>query len=189
MIEQRVDAFLQLGDAAFGDAHAPLAFEMERLGDDADGEDAGLLRGPGDHRCGAGAGAAAHAGGDEHHVRAGQMIANFVDHFLRCGAADVGLRTGAEPFGHLHAHLDDALGLRHGERLRVGVRHDEIDALETGADHVVDRIAAGAADAEHGDARLQLTDVGNFQVDSHDCLFFPARACSTSGTGRSAMAS
>ena len=65
-----------------------------------------------DRRC-AGAGAAAHAGGDEHHVRAGEVIADLVDHFLGRGAADVGLRAGAEALGHLHAHLDDAFGLRH----------------------------------------------------------------------------
>ena len=135
-----------------------------------------FLRDPGDHRRGAGAGAAAHAGGDEHHVRAGEVVADLVDHLLGGGAPDLGLRAGAEPFGHLHAHLDDALGLRHGERLGVGVGDDEIDALEPGGDHVVDRVAAGAADAEHGDPRLQLTDVGNFQIDGHGCLFCHARA-------------
>ena len=62
------------------------------------------------------------------------------------------------------------------ERLRVGVGDDEVDALETGGDHVVDGIAAGAADAEHGYARLELTNVGDFQIDRHVCLFFPARA-------------
>ena len=145
-----------------------------------------FLRRPGDHRRGAGAGAAAHARGDEHHVRAGEMIANLVDHFLCGGAADVGLRAGAKALGDLHTHLDDALGLRYGERLCIGIRHDEIDALETGADHVVDGIAAGPADSEHGDARLQLTDVGNFQIDGHGCLFFHVRASSTPASGRSA---
>src|SRR4030095_18034 len=48
------------------------------------------------HRRGAGAGAAAHAGGDEHHVGAREMITNLVDDFLCCGSADVRLRTGAE---------------------------------------------------------------------------------------------
>src|SRR3712207_8082622 len=40
-------------------------------------------------------------------------------------------------FRHLNAHLDDALGLRRGQSLRVGVRHHEFDALQTGLDHVV----------------------------------------------------
>ena len=125
----------------------------------------------GDDRRGAGAGAAAHAGGDEHHVRAGEMIADLVDHLFRRGAADLGLRAGAEAFGDLRAHLDDALGLRHRQRLRVGVGDDEVDALEARRDHVVDRVAAGAADAENGDARLHLANVGNLQIDRHVCLF------------------
>ena len=152
------------------------AFEVERLGHDADGEDAHLARGLGDDRRSAGAGAAAHAGGDEHHVGAGQMIADFVDHFLRPRRADIRLRAGAEALGHLRAHLDDALGLRHGQRLRVGVGDDEVDALQPGRDHVVDGVAAGAADAEHGDPRLQLADVGDVQIDAHGCLSITTRA-------------
>ena len=84
-----------------------------------------------DDRSGARAGAAAHAGGDEHHVRAGEVIADFVDHLLGRGAADFRLRAGAETLGDLHAHLDDALGLGHGQRLRVGIGDDEVDALQT----------------------------------------------------------
>ena len=157
--QQRVDHLVQLGDAGLGGAHAALAFEVERLGDDADGEDAHVARGLGDDGGCAGAGAAAHAGGDEHHVGAGEMIADFVDDFLRGGGADIGLRTGAEALGDLGAHLHDALRLRHRERLRVGVGDDEIDPLQPGGDHVVDGVAAGAADAEHGDPRLQLADI------------------------------
>src|SRR5208282_6367930 len=40
-------------------------------------------------------------------------------------------------------------------------------ALQAGGDHVVDGVAAGTADAEHGDARLELTDVGDSQIDGH----------------------
>ena len=159
-----------------GDAHAALALEVERLGDDADGQDAELLGALRDHRSGAGAGAAAHAGGDEHHVRAGEMIADLVDHLLGRGAADVRLRAGAEALGDLNAHLDDALGLRQGERLRVGVGDDEIAAEQAGRDHVVDGVAAGAADTEYGDPRLELPDIGHLEIDGHGCLFQSADA-------------
>ena len=62
---------LQLGDAGLGDAHAARALELEGLGHHGHGQDAELLGHARDHRGGAGAGAAAHAGGDEHHVAAG----------------------------------------------------------------------------------------------------------------------
>ena len=82
---------MQLDDAVLGNAHAPLAFEMERLGDHADGQDSDFARRFGDDRRRAGAGAAAHAGGDKHHVRAGQMVADFVDRLLGGGASHFGL--------------------------------------------------------------------------------------------------
>ena len=130
------------------------AFELERLGDDADSEDADFARGARDDRRRAGAGAAAHAGGDEHHVRAGEMVADFLERLFGRGASDFGFRAGAEAFGDLQAHLDDALGARRGERLRVGVGDDEIDADQARDDHVVDGVAAGAADAADHDAGL-----------------------------------
>src|SRR5271169_401268 len=98
------------------------------------------------------------------------MIADLIDHFLCRGCADIGLRAGPEPLGDLGAHLDDALGLRHGQRLRVGIGDDEIDALQSGGDHVVDGIAAGPAYAEYRDPRLQLANVRDVEIDSHGCL-------------------
>ena len=86
--DQRIDIFLQFGDALFGRAHALLALEGERLGDDADGEDVALARHAGDHRRRTGAGAAAHAGGDEHHVRVFEMPVQFIRRFFRRGLAD-----------------------------------------------------------------------------------------------------
>ena len=154
----------------FGGAHAARAFEVERLGHHADGEDAHVARDLGDDGGSTGAGAAAHAGGDEHHVGAGEMIAQFVEHFLGGGCADVRLRAGAEALRDLGAHLHDALRLRHRQRLRVGVGDDEVDALQPGSDHVVDGIAARATDAEDGDPRFQLADVRGCDVECHGCL-------------------
>src|SRR4029077_10298646 len=75
--------------------------------------------------------------------------------------------TGAKALGHTGAHLDDVLGLGHGERLRVGIGDDEFDALQACRDHVIDGIAASAADPEHGNARLHLANIGNV---SHGCF-------------------
>ena len=168
--DQRVDAGLELLYPGVGDALAPCPFELEGLGDDADGEDALLAGGAGDDRCRTGAGAAAHAGGDEHHVRAVQVVDQLVDRLLGGGAADLGLRAGAEALGDGDAHLHLALGLRRHEGLAVGVGDDELAAEQAGADHVVDGIAAGAAHAEHRDLRLQLPDIRHLQIDRHGTL-------------------
>ena len=158
---------LQLGDAGLGDAHAPRALELERLGDDADGQDAELAGDARDDGGRARAGAAAHAGGDEHHVRAGDLGADLLDRLLGRGLADLGLGAGAEPFGQVDAELDAMLGARAEQRLRIGVGDDEIDAAQAGRDHVVDGVAAGAADADDGDARLQVGQLRQLQLDAH----------------------
>ena len=104
--DQRVDMLLQLFDARIGRAAAARAFERERLGDDADGQDALVARGLGDDRRGAGAGAAAHAGGDEAHVRAVERALDFLERLFGGGAADLGPRARAEALRDLEAELD-----------------------------------------------------------------------------------
>ena len=127
--QQGVHHLLQLDDPRFSKPHAALTFKVERLGDHTDGKDAEFARSLRDDRCRASSGAAAHTGGNEHHVRAGQVIADLVDHLLRRGAPHLGLRAGTEAFGDLGAHLNDALGFGHRERLRVRIGDDEVDAL------------------------------------------------------------
>src|SRR6185437_611703 len=98
------------------------------------------------------------------------MVADLVDHLLRGSSAHIGLRAGAETERDLGAHLDDALRLRHRQRLRIRVGDDEIDALQPGGDHVVDGIAARSADTKDGDPRLQLVDVRGGNIECHGCL-------------------
>ena len=56
-------------------------------------------------------------------------------------------------------------------------------ALQPARDHVVDGVAAGTAGPEHGDPRLQLTDVGDLQIDGHGCLFIAraSQVCDAAG--------
>ena len=104
-------------------------------------------------------------------VGARQMITDLVDDLLGRRAPDFRLRAGAEALGNLEAHLDDAGSARQGESLRIGVGDDEVDTVEAGLDHVVDRIATGATDAEHRDPGLQFPDVRGLQIHRHGCLF------------------
>src|SRR6185436_9630899 len=94
--------------------------------------------------------------------------ADLVDDFVGRRTPHVRLRAGAEALRDRQPHLDDALRLGRGERLGVGVGDDEFDADKAGLDHVVDRVAAGAANTEDGDARLEFPDVGSLQTDGHD---------------------
>ena len=46
--------------------------------------------------------------------------------------------------------------LRRFQRLQVGVRRDKLHALDLGADHAVDGVAAAAAHANHLDLRALM---------------------------------
>jgi hypothetical protein len=117
--------------------------------------------------------AAAHAGGDETHMRAGQVIHDLVERFLGRGAADLWERSGAQSFGDVGAELNQPRRLRHGQRLGIGVGGDELGALELLGDHVVDRVATAAAHPDHGDLGPHLGDFRLF-VLGHACFSFVA---------------
>ena len=57
---------------------------------------------------------------------AGQLLRRL----LRGGAADLGLGAGAEALRQVRAELHAALGAGVQQRLRVGVGHDELHAVE-----------------------------------------------------------
>jgi hypothetical protein len=89
----------------------------------------------------------------EDHVRAFEICHDFVDAFLGCRTTHFGVCASAQAARDVHAELDFMRGRIALERLRIGVAHQEFAAFEIGIDHVVDRIAAGTADANHGDFR------------------------------------
>ena len=100
------------------------------------------------------------------------MVGDLVQAFLGRRGADIGLGACAEALGHAGAELDLAAGARLLKGLRVGVRHDELRALQVLLDHVVDGVAAGAADAEHGDAGPKLFSFGRDEIESHGVRLF-----------------
>src|SRR3546814_11370004 len=73
-------------------------------------------------------------------------------------APDFRPRASAQPLGDLGAKLDLARCARLLERLRVGVRDQEIHPLDLGTHHVRDRVAARAATADPGDTRGQRSE-------------------------------
>ena len=124
---------------------APL--ELEGLGDDADGQNAGLTGQVSDDGSSAGAGAAAHTGGDEDHVGVLEDLGDGSPGLLGRLLADVGLGTGTHAAGQLLADLQlvGAGGLV--QVLLVGIDDDEVNAVDLGLQHTIDNIVAGAADA------------------------------------------
>ena len=58
--------------------------------------------------------------------------------------------------GNARPKLDGFFGQRLRECLGVGIGDNEFNAFELRRNHVVDRIAAGAADADDADPRFQV---------------------------------
>ena len=95
------------------------------------------------------------------------MVEDFGQRLLGGGGTDLRLRAGAQPLRQGRTHLYATLrGILH-QRLRIGVGDDEFDPLEPALDHVVDGIAASATDTENGNARLEIGEVRNSQIDGH----------------------
>ena len=140
--------------AGLGAAHALTTLESEGLGHDADGQGASLTRELRDHGSRAGAGAAAHAGGDEDHVGALDDLLQPVHVLQRRLATFLGVGAGAQAARHAGADRDLLDGGIGAERLSVGVDRDELDAFEAEVDHGVDGVATRATDADNLDARF-----------------------------------
>src|SRR6185437_21888 len=125
------------------------ALELERARHDAHGERPDLVLGDlGDHRRASGAGASTLAGGHEHHVRALQRLLDLVVALLGRGEPDLRVGARAQPLRELRPDVQLDVGVRHKERLVVGVHGDELDALEPRIDHAIHGVGATAADAD-----------------------------------------
>ena len=146
-----IDIRLEALDAGLGVLHALTAFKHEGLGDHADGENAHIAGQFGDDGRRAGAGAAAHAAGDEYEIRALDDVGNLFAAFLGGVLAHVGVCARAQAFGQFVANLHLGGRFAEGQRLLIGIDGNEIDALQAGINHAIDRIGAGAAHANDFD--------------------------------------
>ena len=154
----------------FGKASRPFvrdllafAFECERLGHDGYRQNAKLagdLRHDGRR---AGTGAAAHARSQEQHVGALDQLDDALAVFHRRLAADFGIGARAQALGDIRAQLQQ--GLR---RLRLSACASVLAQMNSTpctpiVDHVIDRIAAAAAHANHLDHRFLGLCVHDFE--------------------------
>ena len=160
---QGIHVLAQLDDPLLRDRHPALELERERLGDHGDGQDPHLARNLCDDRRCTGAGAAAHARGDEHHVGSVEEIDQALAILQRRLAADFGMGAGAEPLGDVGAQLQDGSGRVVLQGLGIGVDTDELDTFDLARHHVLDGVAAAAADPDDANHRV----VGIFDQLEH----------------------
>ena len=165
--DQGVHLAPELLDAGLSLLHPAAALKGEGLGDHAHGEQTGLLGDVGHNGGRAGAGAAAHAGGDEDHVGILQGLGDLAPALL--GGLAAHLRVGARPLaaGELLTDLDLVGGAGSGQRLLVRIDGDKIHTLHAGAHHAVDHVAAAAAHTDDLDGDDALRPC--IQSKSHAC--------------------
>src|SRR5262249_26092358 len=136
---------------------------LERLGHDRHREDAELLGDLRHDRRGPGAGAAAHAAGDEEHVAAFDELDDAVAVLHRRLPAHLGVGAGAQALGDVAADLQRGLHFRVLQGLAVGVDAHELHAVDPGGHHVRHGVAAAAAHADHLDDGALAVGVHQFK--------------------------
>ena len=144
--KQRVDLAEHLFNAVVCLIHATLTLELEGLGNDADGEYAGLASDICNGGSSACSRAAAHACGDKHHIGIFDCFCNVIAAFLGALLADFGIGACALTVGQLLADLDLLIRAGHGKCLLIGVDRYELNALSSGLDHSIYDVVTGAAD-------------------------------------------
>jgi hypothetical protein len=127
--------------------------------------------------------ASAHPRGDEAHVAALEHAIDRLDRFFRGRFARHRHRACTEPSRDIGPELNRVRRKGRGQRLRVGVGNDELNARNVAGDHVRDGIAAGAPDPDDDDTRTQFVRAQGLQLN-HDDLLRPrcearvaAKAC------------
>ena len=162
--DQGVHIGFQFRQACVGIGCAAAAFKLERLGDHTDGQNTHFLGDTCNHGRGTGAGAAAHAGGDEQHVCASNGVADVVHRQFSGVTAFVRFAACAQAGA---AQLNGFVRSASAQGLGVGVGADELDALHAAVNHVTHGVAATTADADHLDERA-LVEFFNFHhFDAH----------------------
>ena len=156
--DQGVYLSAEVGNALLCLAHPVGTLKLEGLGDDAHGEDTCLVGQVRHNGCCAGTGAAAHTGGDEHHVGPFQGFGDCRTALLGRLPADFRLGACAHASRQLLADLELILADRLVEVLLIGIDHHKIHAADAGVDHAVDNIISGAADADDFDFNDTILD-------------------------------
>ena len=133
--DQRVYLVLEAGNTFLGVLHASSAFKCERLGYYADRQSAHLAGGFGNDRRCAGASAAAHAGGDEHHVCAFENLTDLVPALLGTRLTLLGIAAYSKPTSCLVANPQTDRHVATHERLRVRVNGDVLHLCHSIAVH------------------------------------------------------
>ena len=98
--------------------------------------------------------------------------AEIIGSLIGRGPANIRLAASAIALRDMRPELNPAVRFRKLQLLRVGIRHHEFHPRKPERDHVIDRIGAAAANANHRDARREIgmRRLLDHQVQGHGWL-------------------
>ncbi len=100
-------------------------------------------------------------------MRARQMVNDLLNGFFSGGSPDRGTCPRPQTFGHFDTELNAIFRFGLLERLRIGVRHDEVNTVQLFFDHVVDRVTTCTTNTENGDTGFKVFLTGHRKVECH----------------------
>lgn len=135
----------QFGDTLLRECHTLLAFKVERLGHDSNGQDPQIFCHFGNYRRCTGTGTAAHASHDEDHACAFKGSAQGFAIFVSRLATHFRVPVRIQTLGNNATDLDRLANYGFTQCLSIGVDCKELNAFDALAQHVIYGITAAAA--------------------------------------------
>ena len=142
-------------------------FEPKRFGDHRDRQDLEFARDLRYDRRSTCTGTAAHARGDEHHVRTRKHFGNSIAILERRLSADLRVRTGTKSLRERSTDLQRGFCVEALQCLRIRVRRNEVHAFYAPAQHVLNGVAATTTDTNHFDDRALRPAIDEFKHFSY----------------------
>ena len=169
--DQRVHMFGQFSDPLLRECHTLLAFKVERLSDDSNGQDTQIFCHFSDDWCCTCTGTTTHTRSNKDHVCTFQRRTQCIAILISRIAANFWISASAQSFGDTATDLNRLSNRCFTQRLCIGIYREEFNTFNALAHHVFNSITAAAADADDFNHRV----IGKFHWFKHS--FSPICAC------------
>ncbi|SWT41302.1 Uncharacterised protein [Klebsiella pneumoniae] len=162
----------QFSDPLLRECHTLLAFKVERLSDDSNGQDTQIFCHFSDDWCCTCTGATTHTRSNKDHVCTFQRRTQCIAILISRIAANFWISASAQSFGDTATDLNRLSNRCFTQRLCIGIYREEFNTFNALTHHVFNSItAAAAADADDFNHRV----IGKFHWFKHS--FSPICAC------------
>ena len=131
------------------DGHPLFTFKRERLSNDCHRQDAEFFCNFGNNWRTTCPGTTTHTGGDKYHIGTLQSFCNAFAVFQSRFTSHIRICTGTQTFGQTVAQLDHGTSAIITQSLRIGIRTDEVNAINLTLHHMLYSITAAAANTDY----------------------------------------